>query len=136
MAPIRSALRDANVTEQQWRVLRVLNDTGAMEPTRLARLALLHAPSVTRIVRELLDRGLVTRATDATDARRSVVTITPLGAELVVRTAAHTQKVLQQYEARFGAERLAALRQELAALTAAIEPVLPETMNNSTQEGG
>lgn len=126
MAPIRPALREANVTEQQWRVLRVLVDAGALEPTQLARMALLHAPSVTRILRELQDRGLVTRMTDTSDARRSVVTITQAGAKLVTLTARHTRKVLQEYETRFGADRLASLRQELMALTIAIEGVMSD----------
>jgi homoprotocatechuate degradation regulator HpaR len=120
MAPIRPMLRQANITEQQWRILRVLNDEGALDPTRLAQLALLHAPSVTRILRDLLDRKLITRATDPTDGRRSFITITHQGCDLVDSTARHTQKVLMQYEARFGKQRLAALRRELAALTATI----------------
>lgn len=126
MAPIRPVLRDANVTEQQWRVLRVLEDAGALEPTPLSRMALLHAPSVTRILRELQVRGLITRTADRSDARRSIVTITPAGAELVVRTASHTRELLLEFETRFGAERLAALRGELAALTAAIEGLRPQ----------
>lgn len=121
MAPIRPMLRDAGVTEQQWRVLRVLNDSGELDPTRLAHLALLHAPSVTRILRELLERRLVTRESDPGDARRSLVRITDEGEALVEHTARHTRQMIGRYEALFGAERISALRRELAALAAAIE---------------
>lgn len=126
MAPIRPMLRDAGVTEQQWRVLRVLNDAGELDPTRLSQLALLHAPSVTRILRELLERGLVTRQTDTADARRSLVTITGEGHVLVEHTARHTKQMIRRYEALFGATRISALRGELAALTKAIEGCVEE----------
>lgn len=120
MAPIRPILRQANVTEQQWRVLRVLDDSGRVDVTSIAELALLHAPSVTRIVRELGERGLLIRTIDVCDARRSFVTITRAGHNLVVRTASKTGKLLEKYEERFGAERLNALRSELSELTKAL----------------
>lgn len=121
MAPIRPVLHDAGVTEQQWRVLRILVDAGPLDLTGMARMALLHPPSVTRIVRELLQRQLIDRTIDDADGRRSVVSITEEGRELVIRTAAHTKLMLDEYAARFGAKRLTALRSELAALTLAIE---------------
>lgn len=120
MAPIRPMLRTANISDQQWRILRVLSDEGALDLKRLAQLALLHPPSVTRILRELIDRGLITRETDAADGRRSLATITKQGKDLVRSTAGHTARILSEYEARFGEQRLAALLEELAALTAAI----------------
>lgn len=116
MAPIRPLLRAENITDQQWRVMRVLNDSGPLDATQLAQRALLHAPSVTRILRELVGRGLVTREPDPTDARRSNVDLTEEGAGLVKRTAASTRGVLEVYSQRFGAERLANLRSELSAL--------------------
>lgn len=121
MAPIRPALRASEVTEQQWRVLRVLAEEGAIDPSRLAQVAILHAPSVTRILRDLVERGLVSRETDVEDARRSIISITPVGEELVSRTAVTTLELLRQFGERFGQDRLDALRGELMALTMAIQ---------------
>lgn len=115
MAPIRPHLREAGVTEQQWRVLRVLADEGPVEPTGLAEAALLHAPSVTRILRELGERGYTERRRDPDDGRRSIIAISPAGRALVETTSARTFGLFDQYRARFGAERLAALQQELGA---------------------
>ena len=120
MAPIRPVLREAGVTEQQWRVLRVLADEGPSDPSRLAAAAILHAPSVTRILRELLERGLIERAGDPHDGRRSIVAISAAGEALVRRTAEHTLALLDSYAARFGAERLQQLIEELRGFTAAI----------------
>lgn len=123
MAPIRPTLRDAGVTEQQWRVLRVLNDRGAIDPTGLADAALLFAPSVTRILKDLVDRALVTRAPDPRDRRRSIVSLTPAGKALLDDTAAHTLAMIQNYADRFGRDRLDALLGELRAFTEAIDRV-------------
>lgn len=122
MAPIRPKLREAGVTDQQWRVLRVLADAGSLDAGRIAETALLHAPTVTRILRELTQRGLLHRAPDPNDGRRTVVTIAERGLTLVNATASQTVLLLGQYEAAFGQERLANLIAELSALSAAIAP--------------
>ncbi|HWL47013.1 MAG TPA: homoprotocatechuate degradation operon regulator HpaR [Sphingomonadaceae bacterium] len=122
MAPIRPVLRAAGVTEQQWRTLRVLADEGAIDASRLAASALLLAPSMTRILRELVDRGLVEREPDAADGRRSIVRITPAGRALVRRTSGKTRALLDSYTAAFGAARLDALIAEMHALALALEP--------------
>jgi Transcriptional regulators len=121
MAPIRPLLREAGVTEQQWRVLRVLTDEGPLEPTGLAEAALLHAPSVTRILRELGDRGFTERRRDPTDGRRAIIAISPAGRHLVTETSARTLRLLNRYREEFGNERLAALQRELRELARTIE---------------
>lgn len=115
MAPIRPHLRDAGVTEQQWRVLRVLSDEGPLDFKTLADRALLHAPSVTRIIKEMVDRGLILRIIDDADKRRSILSLTRSGRDLVLVTAQHTMDVLDSFAARFGVDRLTALRTELQA---------------------
>jgi len=116
MNPIRPYLRNAGVSEQQWRVLRVLSDNGVLDSGAIARKALLFAPSVSRIIRDLLQRGLVTRQPDPSDARRTCISITPAGEQLVRETARHTKQLLDRYEDAFGAERLAALCEEAQRL--------------------
>lgn len=120
MAPIRPMLRNAEVTEQQWRVLRVLDDAGQMEPTALADAALLYPPSVARIVRDLIERGLVTRTAHPTDRRRALLTLSSSAEALVRETSRQTIAQLDHYAERFGAARLDRLVEELRALIAAI----------------
>lgn len=126
MAPIRPELRKANVTEQQWRVLRVLADCKSVDARGIATMALLYAPSVTRILKELTERGLIEREIDASDGRRSIIKITAEGRALVSATATHTLELLDQYADAFGRERLEALKSEIAAFTAAIAPFSPD----------
>ena len=122
MAPIRPILREADVTEQQWRVLRVLAYEGPTEPSALADHALLHAPSVTRILKELVERNLIMREADPVDRRRAILTLSDQGHALVDRTAEHTSIVLARYAEVFGRDRLNALLAELVAFTRAIGP--------------
>ena len=126
MAPIRPLLRQANVTEQQWRVLRVLADEGALDAGGVANAALLYPPSVTRILMELADRGLIERTSDPADARRRMVAITDGGRDLVANTAIETLVLLRGYEDAFGKERLHNLLREAAALSAALRPFQPD----------
>ena len=126
MAPIRPVLRDANVTEQQWRVLRVLGEQDELDAATITQMAMLLPPSVTRILRELEERKLILRRPDERDGRRTIVSITAKGRQLVATTGQHTMAILASYAQVFGAERLHNLVQELSALQAAIEPLRPE----------
>lgn len=126
MAPIRPWLREVNVTEQQWRVLRVLADGGPLDAKTIAAKALLYPPTVTRILRELTERDLIGREADAEDRRRSVITITAQGSSLVAGTARHTSILLRSYEDAFGKDRLerfVAEAQDLAAALAQFRPM-------------
>jgi homoprotocatechuate degradation regulator HpaR len=120
MAPIRAVLRAANLTDQQWRILRVLGDEGPWEPSGLGTASILHAPSVTRILRELAERGLIVREKHGQDGRRSIITISSEGRALVESVSSRTIEILADYQHRFGTERLKALQQELIALAHAI----------------
>lgn len=120
MAPIRPILRRAGATEQQWRVLRVLADQGGIDVTTLAYGAMLRPPSLTRILKELLDRNLISRDVDAEDGRRSIVTISPSGRALVDETAAAYLRTLDRYGDAYGVDRFSALLNDLAVLTETI----------------
>jgi homoprotocatechuate degradation regulator HpaR len=120
MGPIRPMLRDVGVTEQQWRVMRVLDNAGSLEPTTLSEAALLYPPSVARIVRELVERGLVSRLPHPTDRRRAVLSLSRSGRLLMSKTSMLTLKKLDDYAQRFGPARLAALVTELRAFSEAI----------------
>ena len=121
MAPIRPMLAEASVTEQQWRVLRVLNDRGPVDLKTLAESALLFGPSVTRILKDLVQRGLVTRQPNPEDGRGAIVSLSASGRALIEETGSHTIQQLNRYSKRFGDKRLKNLISELQALIAAIK---------------
>jgi homoprotocatechuate degradation regulator HpaR len=126
MAGLRPILREADLTEAQWRVLRVLFDLGSSDQTRLALATQLHAPSVSRILKELVERRLIIREPHPQDPRRSTVLLSDTGQSLVVDTAARIGPLVEFCAMRFGCERFAALQRELAAFTRAIQPQIYE----------
>jgi len=83
MGPIRLLLSDVDLTEQQWRVLRVVQERGAIDPTQIAEEACLLLPSLTRILQKLEDKKMISRERDQRDRRRQVVTITETGEAVI-----------------------------------------------------
>lgn len=83
MGPIRALLADAGVTEQQWRVLRVLNEEGPKEPTHISEQACLLLPSLTRILQKLEQKQLIARNLHPLDKRRQIVEITDQGIQII-----------------------------------------------------
>src|SRR5689334_4930258 len=75
MERLRPILRAHDLTEQQWRVLRAVSTEGALEVSQLAAAAVLLAPSVSRIVRDLAARGLIDRRVDRADQRVALVSV-------------------------------------------------------------
>jgi homoprotocatechuate degradation regulator HpaR len=114
---MRPALRKANLTEPQWRVMRVLEVEGECEPAALVDLSLIQGPSVTRIMKELAANGLITRSFLPKRSRRSILRLTASGRQMLERITAETDEILVPHFERFGRARLDALIAELRALT-------------------
>lgn len=123
IAPMRPKLREHDITEPQWRVLRVINDRGSADATALAEVGLLHAPSVTRILKDLEKRKLIRREIDPNDRRRSFVALTPEGREVVREISRNVLRLMREHSERFGERRLKQLADELRALSAAIADI-------------
>ena len=62
LGPIREMLAASGLTEQQWRVLRVLQEFGELEGNKLAARACLLPPSLSRIIAGMEKRDLVARS--------------------------------------------------------------------------
>jgi homoprotocatechuate degradation regulator HpaR len=114
-------LRSLAVTEQQWRVLRVLHSAGSLEAKTLARRAVLLAPSLTRILRDLERQRLIARQRGALDRRRQVVMLAPRGLRLLARGASGSEAAYRRIAQQLGRRRLKSLFDLLAALERALE---------------
>ncbi len=118
MGPVREMLATSGVNEQKWRVLRVLDESGPLDQSLLAERACLQLPSLTRILQAMQDQGLVTRQTDPDDRRRSIVTLTGAGSDLLEAHAAASLALFARLETAYGRERLEHLLDLLEALSA------------------
>lgn len=109
MGPIREMLSDCGITEQQWRILRVLEEFGPQDASSLAERACLLLPSQTRIVQTLLEKGLVTRQADEKDRRKQTVAITDKGQAIIHDKLGEAQAIAARIEDVIGKQRLAEL---------------------------
>jgi homoprotocatechuate degradation regulator HpaR len=83
MAHTRPRLREHALSDQQWRVLRVLGEHGVVETGKVAREAFILGPSLTGVLSRMERDGLIRRARDPADQRRTVVEATDKGMQLV-----------------------------------------------------
>lgn len=109
MGPVRALLLNVGITEQQWRVLRVLQEAGPLEPTRIADQACLLLPSLTRILQKLEEKKLIERRQDQDDRRKQIVEISKDGALLIRNNLAANLALLDEVRDRMGADRYEAL---------------------------
>ena len=121
MDRFRPMLRDFGVTEQQWRVLRALEEVGMMDLGELAEACRLLGPSLTRIVRDLEERELLHRSPDENDQRRSHISISPEGRALIRNVGPHSERRYQKIAKAIGAENLDDLYERLDRLVVALE---------------
>lgn len=82
MPRFRRIFNEFGLTEQQWRVLRVLWQQDGIAFRDLADLTLIPAPSLVGIVDRLTRSGLAERRRCATDRRNVYVHATPKGKAL------------------------------------------------------
>lgn len=83
MLHTRPSLREHGLSDQQWRVLRVLgehaHESGGVETGRVATEAFLLGPSLTGVLARMERDGLIERQRCTQDARRTVVRATATG---------------------------------------------------------
>ncbi len=109
MSHFRPMLDAHGVNEQQWRVVRVLAEAGPLDASDVAERANILAPSLTRMIKSMVERGLITTARDERDARRVILTLAPAGQELLRAALPEQKRIYAEIEARFGAERMEVL---------------------------
>ena len=116
MAHTRPALRAHALSDQQWRVLRVLGELGTVETGRIAREAFILGPSLTGVLNRMERDGLIVRESDASDQRRTVVRATPEGLARVETLALTIEAHYLRMEQALGEQKLAELYTLLDAL--------------------
>lgn len=117
---IRPILNAHMLTEQQWRVLCVLAETGTSDATAVAAAAYVLPPSLTRMLRSLEARGYIQVRRDPDDRRRSQIAVTPEGSKVIERLMPETAAAYTQITERIGTETSAALLKDLTHLIEAL----------------
>ena len=120
MALFRPMLRGYGLTEQQWRVVRVLAAAGPLDASGLAEATFLLPPSLTRILQALEEKGLIHRETDPNDQRRVFISLSAAGEGVFASISPDSERLYRTIEARFGAEKLQSLQILLAEFNATL----------------
>jgi len=121
MAEFRPIMSEHGVTEQQWRVLRVLMEVEEIDATDLADRASILAPSLSRILKTLDGRGHIDVRRSPGDARRALIRLTEAGEAYIREMTPKSAAVYERIEALIGAERLQSLLDDIDAALAALD---------------
>ncbi|RMI46250.1 MarR family winged helix-turn-helix transcriptional regulator [Streptomyces triticirhizae] len=90
---LRTALEETGCSVESWRVLSLLSESPGQGMTAIADRTQLPPPTLTRLVDQLVDDGLVHRRVDPLDRRRVVAGLTPRGREAHLRLAERVRAV-------------------------------------------
>lgn len=116
MAPIREMLSETGITEQQWRVLRVLSEHGLLDTTTLAERSSLLFPSLTRIAASMRDKGLITQTRDKIDRRRQLIEITAAGQKIIDDRTSQSTQIVDDIKTKLGTDNYETLLDLLGLL--------------------
>ena len=116
MLPIREMLSETGITEQQWRVLRVLAEHGRLDSKTLAARASLLFPSLTRIAHTLRQKGLIRQTRDEVARRRQFIDITAQGQKIIDDNADRAAEIALGFRQKLGEAEYETLLDLLARL--------------------
>lgn len=109
MSFFRPSLKHIGLTEQQWRVVRILSQQGELEIHRLADLACILKPSMTGVLARMEEAKLVRRRRSEYDQRRVLVTLTADGDTCFESMRGRMEENYERLQERFGAQKLQTL---------------------------
>jgi len=121
MERFRPNLRENSLTDQQWRVLRALFEHGKKDLGELSSMCCLLKPSVTRIIRSMEKRSLLEKRLDSHDHRRTIVSITAIGRDLIHRVGPNSELIYQDIAVALGSDELDDLYRKLDTLIAKLD---------------
>ncbi|CDG88889.1 homoprotocatechuate degradation operon regulator HpaR [Xenorhabdus bovienii] len=109
MGFFRPILKSYNLTEQQWRIIRVLASSRSIDFHDLACLTCILRPSLTGILTRMERDGLIFRLKPMNDQRKLYVSLTPAGQELYEQARGQVNEGYKAIEDAFSPAKLAQL---------------------------
>ncbi len=120
LGSFRPILKQYGLTEQQWRIIRALLDTGPLEPREIVSLCGISSPSLAGILSRMDELGLVERQRFDHDQRRLKVSLTDKSIALAANMAPQIDAAYADIEHRVGRERIREIYAMLDELTATL----------------
>ncbi|NUE66271.1 MULTISPECIES: homoprotocatechuate degradation operon regulator HpaR [Snodgrassella] len=117
LSHFRPMLNDIGITDQQWRIIRLLAENGIMDFQELAKQACILRPSLTGILTRLEKLGYAVRLKPSNDQRRVFLKLTPVGEKLYEDFCVAVDARYKVLEQRFTQEKLQQLGKLLKEFT-------------------
>lgn len=121
----RPILNHFGVTEQQWRILRVLRHEEPLEPRQICDICLFLSPSLTGVLARMEEMDLVRKERVESDHRRVLVHMTEKSRALVDAAIPLITEQYSHIEDVIGAKQTAELYDVLTKLTALHGAAIP-----------
>ena len=109
MSFFRPSLNEHGLTEQQWRIIRILQQHGELEIYQLAELACILKPSMTGVLVRMEAAGMVHRRKAEQDQRRVLVTLADKGVASFEAMSQCMEANYQRLQDELGDEKLQTL---------------------------
>ncbi|MEB2649180.1 homoprotocatechuate degradation operon regulator HpaR [Pseudomonas canadensis] len=109
MSFFRPSLNEHGLTEQQWRIIRILEQYGELEIYQLAELACILKPSMTGVLVRMEAAGMVHRRRAEQDQRRVLVTLADKGKASFESMSQCMEANYQRLQDQLGEEKLQTL---------------------------
>ena len=121
MSLFRPMLRSFGITDQQWRVIRVLATQENVEAFELSQQSMILPPSLTRILKNLEEVGFIKRATYKQDQRKILINLTAKGRKKYRQVVPESEKIYRSIEKNIGKKELDELLKRLIYLNQTLE---------------
>ena len=118
----RPLLNAHDITEQQWRIVRVLLDTPALEPRQIGEICRISSPSLAGVLARMERLGFVARRRVPHDQRRVLVSLTARSRALAARMTPQIEATYRRIELQLGEDFSIRFRGMLDRLLATLAP--------------
>ena len=132
LSHFRPILNANGVTEQQWRIVRVLYEVPSLEPREIVELCRISSPSMAGVLARMEELGLVARRRLPHDQRRVRVSLTARARAMAARMAPRIDATYRRLERTIGAEFSVRLQEALDQLLATLPAHAPPPAERAT----
>jgi homoprotocatechuate degradation regulator HpaR len=136
MQRFRPHLNAHGLTDQQWRIIRALNEVEALDMAALGRVCCLHTASLSRSLPNLEADGLVSRKANKQDQRRVSVSLTARGRRLFETVAPQSEAIYAQLAQEIGPQRLEHIYGLLDEVIGILEKPRPKVKSAAARSRG
>lgn len=100
------ALKEHDLSAQQWRVIRSLEQEDGLDISEISKRCFLLLPSLSRIVKNLEARELIVRKSVASDQRKTALYLTDKAKDVYIKIAPKSSERYQYITEKFGYGKL------------------------------